>query len=60
MLLSGEAQHLLLAAADVGVGHVRLLLHSHHGDRRVDLGRQRDLDLVLVAVNPAEVRPLIY
>ncbi len=48
-----HALDLLLAAADVGVGDVRLLLHRHHRDARVDLGRQRDLDLVLVAVHPA-------
>lgn len=44
---------LLLAAADVRVGHVWLLLHCHHGHRGIDLRRQRDLDLVLISVHPA-------
>ena len=46
-------RHLLLAAANVGVGDVWLLLHGHHGHGGVNLGRQRDLYLVLVPVHPA-------
>jgi len=42
---------LLLAAADVLVRHVGLVLDLHHGDGRVDLGRQRDHDLVVGAVD---------
>lgn len=48
-----ELLNLLLAAAHVRVGHVGLLLHLHHGHCGVDLGRQGDVDLVLVAVHPA-------
>ena len=53
---SGIFWHLLLAAANVGVGDVGLLLHSHHRHRGINLGRQRDLDLVLVAVHAADKR----
>ena len=42
---------LLLLAADVGVRAVGLLFDLHHGDRRVDLGRQRNLDLVLLPLD---------
>ena len=45
--------NLLLAAPDVAVGDVRFLLHSHHGHAGVDLGGERDLDLVLVAIHAA-------
>ena len=41
------------ARTNIGVRHVRLLLHRHHRHRGVDLGRQRDLYLVLCAVHPA-------
>ena len=44
--------YLLLAAADVRVGHVWLLLYRHHSHCGIDLGRQGDLDLVLGAINP--------
>lgn len=43
--------NLLLAAANVRVCHVRLFLHLHERDGRVDLGRQGDLNLILVAVD---------
>merc|ERR1719319_1024510 len=46
-----ELLYLLLAAADVTVRHVRLLLHLHHGDGGVDLRREGDVDLVLVPVH---------
>jgi len=42
---------LLLAPSDVCIGNVRLLLNGHHRHRGVDAGRQRDLDLVLGAVD---------
>ena len=40
-----------LAATHVRVGDVRLFLHGHHGHRRVNFGRERNVDLVLSAVN---------
>merc|ERR1719215_1806193 len=43
--------NLLFAASDVTVGDVRLLLDLHHGDGGVNLGRQRNVDLVFVPVN---------
>lgn len=43
--------NLLLAAAHVAVRHVRFLFHLHHRDGGVDLRRQRDVDLVLIAVD---------
>ena len=43
--------NLLLAASNVAVGDVRLLLDLHHGDGGVNLGRQRNVDLVFVPVN---------
>lgn len=42
---------LLLAAADVAVRDVWLVLDLHHRHRRVDLGRQRNMNLVLVSVD---------
>ena len=49
---------LLLAAADVRVGDVRLLLHRHHRHARVDLRRQGHLDLVFRSVD-ADAHPLL-
>jgi hypothetical protein len=46
--------NLLLAAANVVVRHVGLLLDSHHRHGGVDLRRERDLYLVLVPVDPAQ------
>lgn len=46
-----ELFDLLFAAADVAVRHVGLLLDLHHRDGGVDLGREGDVDLVLVAVH---------
>lgn len=46
-----ELLNLFLAAADVGVGHIGLLLDLHHGHGRVDFGREGNMDLVLVAVH---------
>lgn len=46
---------LLLAAADVAVGHIGLVLDLHHRYARVDLRWQRDVDLVLGAVDAAMV-----
>mmetsp|Transcript_60436 Transcript_60436/g.143179 ORF Transcript_60436/g.143179 Transcript_60436/m.143179 type:complete len:477 (-) Transcript_60436:8-1438(-) len=48
----------VLAPAHVVVRHVGLVLHLHHGDRRVDLRRKRDLDLVLGTVHP-DSHPLL-
>ena len=42
---------LLLAAAHVAVRHVRLLLDLHHRHARIDLGRQRYVNLILVSVH---------
>lgn len=42
---------LFLASTDVGVRDVRLVLDLHHRDCRVDFRRQRNMDLVLVAVD---------
>ena len=53
----GQLEHLaqlldlLLVAANVVVRDVGLLLDSHHRDGWVNLGRQWDLDLILVAVD---------
>jgi len=43
--------NLLLAATDVTVSDIWLLLHSHHGDTCINLGRKRDLDLILGTVH---------
>ena len=43
---------LLLTATHVAVSDVGLLFHLHHGDGRVDLRREWDVNLVLVAVDP--------
>ena len=42
------------ATSDVVVCNIRLLLHGHHRDGGIDLGRQGDLDLVLGSVNARE------
>jgi hypothetical protein len=42
---------LFLAASDIVVGDIGLVLHGHHGDSRIDLGWKRHLDLVLLAVD---------
>jgi len=42
---------LLLAASYVAVCDIGLVFDRHHGDRGVNLGRQRQQDLVLVAVD---------
>lgn len=47
------------AALRTRVRHVGLLLHGHHRDGRVDAGRQRDLDLVLVPVH-ADAHALLH
>jgi len=49
-----ELFDLLLAATDVAVRDVGLLLDLHKRDRRVNLGRQRQLDLVLGPVDTIE------
>lgn len=43
--------NLFLGPPDVAVRDVRLLLNRHHCYARVNLGRERDLDLVLGAVD---------
>lgn len=43
--------NLLLAATNIAVSHIWFLLNLHHGDCGVNLGGQRDVDLVLVAVH---------
>ena len=50
---------LVLVAADVVVRDVGLLLDSHHRHRRVDLRREGDLDLVLIAVD-ADAHALLH
>ena len=42
---------LFLAAADVTVRNIGFLFHLHHCDCRVDLWRQRNVNLVLVSVD---------
>lgn len=42
---------LLLAATHIAVSNVGLVLHLHHGHRGIDLGRQGNMNLVLVAVH---------
>ena len=56
-LYLSELLDLLFASTDVAVRHVRLLLDLHHRHGRVDLGRERDVDLVFVAVD-ADAHPL--
>ena len=43
--------NLLFAPADIRVGHVWLLLDLHHGYRGIDLWREGNLDLILIAIN---------
>lgn len=43
--------NLFFAATDIGVRDVWLVLDLHHRHRRVDLGRQRNMNLVLVSVD---------
>ena len=43
--------YLLLATTHIAIRDIGLLLHGHHGDAGVNLGRQRQHDLVLVAVD---------
>lgn len=43
--------NLLLAATNIRVGDIRLLLDLHHCDSWIDFGRQRDVNLILVSVN---------
>lgn len=50
-----ELLNLFLATTDVRIRDVRLLLHGHHSHRGVDLGRQRDLNLIFVAVHTRNV-----
>mmetsp|Transcript_22292 Transcript_22292/g.53383 ORF Transcript_22292/g.53383 Transcript_22292/m.53383 type:complete len:281 (-) Transcript_22292:263-1105(-) len=50
---------LVLVAADVVVRDVGLLLDSHHRHCRVDLRREGDLDLVLVAID-ADAHALLH
>ena len=51
--------NLFLAATNVTVGHIWLLLHSHHGDTGVNFRWQRNLNLVLCAVHPVHKRRLL-
>ena len=44
---------LFFAPTNVGVGHIWLLLDLHHGYRGVDLRREGNLDLILIAINAA-------
>ena len=52
--------NLLLAATDITVRHIRLLLHLHHGHSRVDLGGQGDVDLVLVAIHTETANTAVF
>ena len=36
---------------NVIVSDIRFLLHLHHSDRRIDLGREREMNLVLVPIS---------
>ena len=51
--------NLFLAASDIAVRYVRLLLDLHHRHGRVDLWRERDVNLVLVAVH-ADTHAFLY
>lgn len=42
---------LLFASTNITVGHIGFVLDLHHGDSWIDLGRQRDVNLVFVAIN---------
>lgn len=46
-----ELLNLLLATTNVRVSDIWLLLNLHHGYSWIDLGRQRDVNLILVSVN---------
>ena len=52
--------NLLLAATDVAVRHIRLLLHLHHGHGRVDLGGQGDVNLVLIAIHTETANTAVF
>ena len=52
--------NLLLAATDVAVCHIWLLLHLHHSHGRVDLGGQGDVDLVLVAIHTETANTAVF
>ena len=43
--------NLFLAASNIAVGHIRLLLHLHHGHCGINLGRKRNVNLIFVSVN---------
>lgn len=45
-----ELLNLLFAATDITVSYVRLLFDLHHCDGRIDFGRQRDVNLVFIAI----------
>jgi hypothetical protein len=42
---------LILTPTNIIIGHIRLLLDSHHRNRRVNPRRQRQLNLILLAVD---------
>mmetsp|Transcript_36531 Transcript_36531/g.77740 ORF Transcript_36531/g.77740 Transcript_36531/m.77740 type:complete len:357 (-) Transcript_36531:70-1140(-) len=45
---------LVLSTANIVVSHIRFLLHSHHGNARINFGRKGNLDPVLAAMRSVD------